>query len=107
MSDYKIYMINSTDYVLTYEEIDKMKSWYLKETGQEADEIEEVNRYDCMYMEIDSNEWKYKTIFPQEECLQGQYTAICGDIYKKITFDEARKNLNYKEKTYFIASTEV
>ena len=92
------------DTVITTESLDEAKRWYCKDIGDYPASITELNpKKDTMFYPADNGG---QTLLPANETGIHQFAALCGEMYEKITIEEAWIRDGSPAETYIIASTE-
>ena len=99
----RAYRFDEDTVVITTESLDEAKRWYCKNIGDYPTDITELDpRKDTIFYPADSGQ----TLLPAHEAGLHRYTALCGDVYERITIDEAFARDGFPTGTYIIASIE-
>ena len=92
------------DTVITTESLDEAKRWYCKNIGDYPTDITELDpQKDTFFYPADNGG---QTLLPANEAGINQYTALCGEVYERITIAEAFVRDGLPRGTYIAASTE-
>lgn len=97
----KSYMFNEEDTVVTTESLDEAKQWYAKETGEDDNDIEELDpEKETMFYAVENIQY---TLVPPAEAGLHQFSLIDGDICERVTIKEAWERDGSPNGTYIIA----
>ena len=92
------------DTVITTESLDEAKRWYCKDIGDYPTDITELNpKKDTIFYPADNSG---QTLLPAHKAGIHQFAELCGDVYERITIEEAFARDGSPSGTYIIASTE-
>jgi hypothetical protein len=96
------------DTVVTSGSLDDAKRWYHKEFGNEPDSIRELNpKTDTIFCYPAKDKKAYEvTLVPINEAGFHQFSVIEGEIFERVTIEEACKRESIAAETFIIASSE-
>lgn len=100
----KAYTFNDEDTVVTTGSLDEAKQWYAEETGEDDNDIEELNpEKETMFYEVGNIQY---SLVPPAEAGLHQFSLIDGDVYERVTIKEAWEREGSPDGTYIIACQE-
>ena len=92
------------DTVITSDSLDEAKCWYCEEVGDYPTDITELNpKIDAIFSTVKNNGL---TLLPVLETGLHQFTVIDGEVYEKITIEEAWINDGSPSGIYIVASSQ-
>lgn len=97
----KAYRFNEEDTVVTTGSLDEAKQWYAEETGEDDNDIEELDpEKDEMFCLVENTG---QPLVPMLEASLHQFSLIDGKVYEWVTIKEAWERDGSPDGTHIIA----
>ena len=96
------------DIIVTSGSLDDAKNWYRKEIGCEPGDISELDskKNTIFYFPAKDKKVNEVTLVPANEAELHQFSAIEGEIFERVTIEEACEREGFTSGTFYIGSSE-
>ena len=96
------------DIIVTSGSLDDAKNWYRKEIGCEPENISELDskKDTIFYFPAKDQKVNAVTLVPVNEVGLHQFSAIEGEIFERVTIEEACEREGFTSGTFYIASSD-